>query len=446
MTADPATLLATADLPALGSRIHKARRDQGLTQLELAGTDISPTYVSRIEAGQRRPDIRVARLIAARLSTTVEFLVTGMEPSDADEARLAVRYAELALKSGEAADAEAQLRKLQESHEELGPLAGEITWLHALALEALGRLDDAVALLEQLASSPNGATALQASIALSRCYREAGDLAHAIDVGERARRQASDGGLAGTDDDVRLAATLVAAYHERGDVAYAAQLCQQAIRAAELNASPPARAAAYWNASVLAWKRSKYGEAVSLAERALSLLSESEDERSLARLRTLLGLLLLGQDEPDVGAAQLHLARALEDLQTRDGSTVDQARCEIGLAQALLLAGDIEGAMQRASAALETVRSTAPFVAASATVLIGRVAAATGDTIAARGHYREAVALLSAAQSDREAGQLWYELGELLETAGDDLGARDAFRSAAAAAGLRASAKLAVRV
>ena len=125
MSLDEVSALAEADLVAMGSRIRGARRQRSMTQDDLALNDMSPTYISRIEAGQRRPDLAVARLIAERLGTTVAFLATGVEPEDADEARLALRYAELALKSGEAVDAEAQLQKLLDNPTNLGALLDE---------------------------------------------------------------------------------------------------------------------------------------------------------------------------------------------------------------------------------------------------------------------------------------------------------------------------------
>jgi len=50
--------------------------------------------------------------------------------------------------------------------------------------------------------------------------------------------------------------------------------------------------------------------------------------------------------------------------------------------------------------------------------------------------YREAVLLLSGIGADRGAAQTWFELGGLLEGLGDEAGALDAFRRAAASTGL----------
>src|ERR1700679_3443994 len=144
----PEAHLATVNLIDLGRRLRATRVARGLTQEAVAGKEISGAYVSRIEAGQRRPEPRVAQLLAERLGTTLDYLVTGVEPQYAEEIRLALRYPELALHSGEATDAEVQLRKLLiDSSSDLGPLRPEAEWIHARSLEAIGRLDDAATIL-----------------------------------------------------------------------------------------------------------------------------------------------------------------------------------------------------------------------------------------------------------------------------------------------------------
>ena len=57
----------------------------------------------------------------------------------------------------------------------------------ALTLEALGRLDDAIIELEDHAGRRVRAArdSTRAAVALSRCYRESGDLARAVEIGER---------------------------------------------------------------------------------------------------------------------------------------------------------------------------------------------------------------------------------------------------------------------
>jgi transcriptional regulator with XRE-family HTH domain len=424
----PEADLATVNLTDLGRRLRATRVARGLTQEAVAGKEISGAYVSRIEAGQRRPEPRVAQLLAERLGTTLDYLVTGVEPQYAEEIRLALRYAELALHSGEATDAEVQVRKLLiDSSSDLGPLRPEAEWIHAATI------------LERLAARRTHPLWLPAVIALCRCYREAGDLSRSIDVGQEALRHTEGLGLDGTEDAVRLAVSLVGAYYERGDELYALQLCRSTISQAEKLESSAARASAYWNASIVASRRDDLDEAIRLADKAVTLMADSDDVRSLARLRQQLGLMLLRQNPPDSAQAERHVRKARKDLKDADGSVVDIARCDIVLAQGHLSMGDLDAAEQIAQRAKDLLDGEGAFVEAEAEAILGSVEHQRSNRTEARRHYRLAVAALTAVGADRAAASLWFELGGLFDEAGDAANARDAYRSAAASLGLRTS-------
>jgi transcriptional regulator with XRE-family HTH domain len=61
----------------VGERVRKLRMAAGLSQRELAGPGVTYAYVSRIEAGQRRPSERALRSLAERLGTTAQYLESG---------------------------------------------------------------------------------------------------------------------------------------------------------------------------------------------------------------------------------------------------------------------------------------------------------------------------------------------------------------------------------
>ena len=437
-TASAAGAEGSDELVAIGSRIRELRLARGLRQAEVAGDDISVAYVSRIEAGQRRADSRVLAVIAERLGTTPEQLLTGRDPDDDNRLVLALRYAEMALRTGEVAEAERQLRDLAAE-----PLRGrwreEAQALLAATYEAQGRLAEAADLYEELGGAADGPGWLRARIGLCRCYREAGDLARAIDVGERAQAQLAERGLDGLDEALQLTLTLAAAYFERGDVFHATRLCQQVVAAAEQRGTPAARGSAYWNASVIAYNTGDHHEAVRLAEKALALFGEGDDARNLSRLRLQLGTSLLAQDPPAVEAAEEQLTRARLDLVAAGAGQVDVARCDADLGYARLLAGDLDEAERLAAQSIAEA-TEAPLALAHAHALHARIAVARGDADAARASYRSATAALTGASADREAAQLWYQLGAELDEVGDGDGACDAYRRAAASLGLRASA------
>src|SRR5688572_29033111 len=108
MDARQAGMLKSIDPVELGTRIRSARVARGMTQTDLAGTELSVGYVSRIESGQRRPTGKVFAQIAARLGTQMDELLLGVAPREYDEIRLTLDYAELSLESGQLEEAAAR--------------------------------------------------------------------------------------------------------------------------------------------------------------------------------------------------------------------------------------------------------------------------------------------------------------------------------------------------
>ncbi|MFP5253663.1 MAG: hypothetical protein ACLGH4_07690, partial [Actinomycetes bacterium] len=264
----------------------------------------------------------------------------------------------------------------------------------------------------------------------------------AISAGETALAAYAGRGLAGGDEAIQLTVTVAAAYHERGDVAYAVRLCREAVALAEESGSPRSRASAYWNASVMELEKGAVASAVTMASKALAMLGEESDIRSLARLRSQLGIMQLQLEPPELLEAIRNLTAAREQMEHSGAGQVARLRNEIALAEAALLSGQPAEARQLCAAVFDQARAGAPLVAAHARALEGQAAAADGDVSLATSMFREAVHLLTGVGADRSAGELWLELGALLESVGDHDTARQAYRSAAAAAGLRVRSRV----
>ncbi|MFT4085004.1 MAG: helix-turn-helix domain-containing protein [Nocardioides sp.] len=449
MDASQVELLRTIDPVELGKRIGSARRAGGLTQGELAQGAVSVGYVSRIEAGQRRPTPAVLEALAAPLNVDPADLLLGVSAAEYDDVRLQLSYAELALESGEATEAATKAAEVvsRGSGPTFAPLHERARHVHAAALEALGLLDDAIIELEDLLDDlAPSRQRLKVAIDLSRCYRESGDLNRAIDVGGQVLRGLAGTSLEGVDEAVRLTVTVAAAYFERGDTAHAVRLCQRAARTAERLDSQDARAAAYWNMSMMEAQRGAVRSAVDLAERAIELLREGQSDRDLARLQAQLGMMQLELDPPPLDDVRHNLDRAAELYAWANASPADLARNDVARARVHLLQGEESSARALADDVARRTDPEMPIVAAEAWLVLGQAAMATGDRIGALAAYRRAVELMTGIGADRTAGQLWFELADLLEQTGAVEESRDAYRSAAAAAGLRAPSRRAVRV
>lgn len=437
-----AELLTQCDPSELGQRVRAIRVAQGLTLSAVAGSRMSVAHLSRIESGHRRATARMLQDVASALNVPVEQLLGDVTPRETDEIRLLLDYAELSLESGQAQDAASHVQNALERLESVhaGPLHERARLLNARVAEALGDADAAIIELERIVDDERvtGLLRIRAGIALSRIYRESGDLGRAIDSGERILANLTNWGLDSCDEAVQLSVTIAAAHFERGDAGHAVRVCRTAIERAETLGSPTARASAYWNTSVLQANRGDIASAVDLAERALALLSEGQDARNIARMRALLGRLQLTLDPPAVADALHNLEQAAQELEWSSASPVDRAYTQLGLARASMLSGDLIGCRERVMSVHRISAGRAPLTEAEAMALEGQTYAAEGDVTEAAKLYQEAVMRLSAAGADHGAAQLWFDLAGLLDSVEMGDAARDAYRRAAASTGLRA--------
>ena len=430
--------LRDIDPGLLGRRLRAARVAAGLTQGEAGGPDLSTAYVSRIEAGARRPSARALQTLAERVGVAAADLLRSPEDDPAViELRLTLDYAELALETGEARDAVDQTRSTLAQLASDSPLRERALFLHGRALEAVGDVAEAVTVLEEVALG-EGAHHVQATIALCRSLRESGDLDRALDLGDAALGRLRESPLWGTDESIQLVATVASCYFESGDVTTSARLCREAVATAEQLGSATARASAYWNASIVESHRGRVEAAVVQAQRALSLLGEGRDARNLARLRVQLGIMQLRSVPPAVAEALETLARASTELHESSATPADLGWVRAALARAHLLNGDLDAASACAHLARGTATEadTMPLAMAESAAVLGQVAVLQGDPERAKQLCSEAAQLLSAAGADRATAQVWYELAMCLEQAGATAEALDAYRRAAASTGL----------
>jgi transcriptional regulator with XRE-family HTH domain len=72
----------------VGERIRTRRLELGLSQRELSAPGVSYAYISRIEAGFRRPSVKALRKLAPKLGVSVHWLETGREDPAEQLARM----------------------------------------------------------------------------------------------------------------------------------------------------------------------------------------------------------------------------------------------------------------------------------------------------------------------------------------------------------------------
>ena|SRR6266571_7109270 len=63
---------------SIGDRLHRLRRERGLSQRDVSSPGVSYAYISRIEAGARTPSVKAMRQLAEKLGVSIEYLETGV--------------------------------------------------------------------------------------------------------------------------------------------------------------------------------------------------------------------------------------------------------------------------------------------------------------------------------------------------------------------------------
>jgi len=432
-------LAKRADAAVVGSRLRDARLRTGRTQAQVADGVCSVAYLSRVESGKRRPDPELLAALAERLGVTLAQIVAEDDSEEFNRSRLALDHAELTLVAGDAAAAKATVTRVLATVRRVGPtrLESDAVALAARCDEACGQTHDAIRGYRWVVDHGMlDAAWLRCAVALCRCYREAGELARSIRAGEDALRRLRDLDLTGSTEAIQLSLTLASAYAESGDIGEAERLCRAGVEAAEASDSTAARAAAYWNSSVLEGRRGAMESAIELARKAAVLFDLASEPLHVARLRSLLGIYQLRLVPPRPKEAVELLTQAATELADSSATPQDQARNRLALAHAALLEGFLDQAGQEAAALASAMRGTSPLLAAEAMILSGRVHVAAGEPNDATHAFRQAVMQLSLAGADRAIGQTWFELAGYLDEVGATEEARDAYRSAAAAMGL----------
>ncbi len=429
----------------IGERIRQLRYRRGLSQTKLAAaTGFSVSYISLLESGRRTPTQRSLETIAGTLQCSVEHLRTGRGGTDDRSAELDLRFAELALRTGDAEAAHHHFSKVAAAAAQSGWYEQEFDarWGLARVLELRGDLEGAIDQYECLLTADRPAGSLdriRIAVALCRTYSECGDLNRAIDVGESALDQLAPPLSEGILDDavVDLASTLIGCYFERGDLTRARLLARTALARAEDSGSALARASVLWNAALIEGAQGDVRTARALADRALALYSESDNARAISLLRVMSAGLLLRGPDPVVSEADRLLRQALAELPVV-GSPVDIACAEIELGRCRLLEGDWEIATRTVEAALARLGDNPRLEGARARLLLGHAQLEGGDTEAAVRSYARAASELGSSGALRQAASAWRELAEALAGLGRTDEALDAYRRASDAAGVAA--------
>ncbi|MEW9550152.1 helix-turn-helix domain-containing protein [Nonomuraea sp. NPDC050783] len=430
----------------IGDRVRGLRLNRRMSQAQLAGPDLSDSYVSLIESGKRTPTPVVARLLAERLGCTTEFLLHGIEPRQRIDTELGLRHAELELQHGDPAVAADRFTEIvKAADEENAMLTAQARFGRARALEAQGRLGQAVEAFERLrreaAAHPERLADLPLTIALSRCYQRAGDRLRARDLAAHALEQAERLNVSEGEIAVDLATALVEARGENEsdspELAYVKKVLDTAGVSQVMDRSGEIRS--LWEASVAAATGEDSALAVRLADDAIMAGRESRLALQLARA---------AMHWARMPAAPIEEAERLVSAATGVFAAFPSATGAYGEslvvhARVRLRAGDLTRAAELAGQALEPADERASgTTAAEARLVLATVALELEGS--ADSELATAQRLLSSLDrpvygTDRQAARCWRELGDLYGRVGSVAQQTAAYRKALEAAGVRSA-------
>jgi len=423
---------------AFGEVLRSLRLARNLTQAEVAGDELSVSYISLLESNRRQPSDETVRILARSLGCLPEELYG--EPAEAGQpAALALRYADLSLEAGEITTARAGYEQVLRDGVDDPMLRIRVMLSLAQALQREGRLREAVEMYESCVRSglvdPAHSVSLAAAQGWCRCLFELGELYRAIEVGSRALEELVQLGAEDSEQSVQLLATVANAWYELGELRQAENLLNEGLERAARVKSPRARGAIIWNASIVAAERGRYLEALELADEALSLFRNGADPRMLGMLLTTRGYMLLRTDPPRAQEAVAVLTEAMAMLSVVPDK-VQQAYALTDLSRAHLALGDVEAAISVAERALELLGPSAHLECGRATVALAAAVNAQGDPDRARQLFTEAATILGTLGATRSAARAWVELATTLADRGDLAGAVSAFLQGAKAMNL----------
>jgi transcriptional regulator with XRE-family HTH domain len=373
----------------IGERLRRLRLERGLSQRDLSGPGVSYAYISRIEAGARRPSVKALRKLAEKLGVTAEYLETGAEIAAAEAREL--RLAELELR---------------------------------LRLDNQASEDDLRTILDEALADVDARSALRARIALGLSAAARGDHVGAIEELEQATE--SDLVTAASRPDVYL--TLGHTYATAGSPGRAVELFDHGL--AELKELAPDDVATRIRFSTyLSYALTDLGELQRAKAVVAAVFADSDkvsDPYTRVRLYWSLGRISLEQAKPQAALENFRRAVALLEA-TED--TVHLARAHIACADASITAGDNTEHSLRHLGEAERLLGVKPDADDLAIIRRMQAMCATQERDYAETERLGQSALALALEQPNEYGQAWWAIAEGRAGAGDP-NADDAFREA----------------
>jgi tetratricopeptide (TPR) repeat protein len=404
----------------IGQRLRRLRHERGLSQRELSSPGVSYAYISRIEAGARRPSVKALRMLAKKLGVSADYLETGSEIRDTDERELRIADAELELRlTNNPTEAEKKLERLRDEAVAAGDAvaASRADVALGLAAAAAGRNADAIYQLEAgLSLSPVSPSARPDVYAtLGRAYAATSRPDKAVEVFERSLAQVEEDAPEDLAAQVRFTTYLSYALTDMGDLDRAQSVLDAALEKAEAMIDAYSRVRLYWGLARLNDLQGRPATALDYVRRAIALLAVTDDTLHLARAHLLCGDILMQQGRADDAGKHFDIA---EQLFGTMPEPIDIANLYTDQARRAAQLGDVDEAVRRARAALEAAGDDYPHEKGNALWALAEGLALAGDTEGAHESFRQATTLLEEQGHRRDYIEAYRAWGKFLRRAG----------------------------
>jgi transcriptional regulator with XRE-family HTH domain len=374
---------------SVGERLRRLRLERSLSQRDLSAPGVSYAYISRIEAGARRPSVKALRMLAKKLGVTPGYLETGSDIGDAEARELRLADVELRLRLDGEIDP-VELQGILDEAIEHADIAAATRAQIAIGMNAAARADHAatIAALEAAIESElvSAASRPDVFLTLGYTYATAGRPGRAVELFERGLRELAEHAPEDLATKIRFSTYLSYALTDLGELQRAKAVVAEVAASSEEITDPYTRVRLLWSLGRIALEQARPQLALENFRRAVALLEATEDTLHLGRA---------------------HIACA--DAAITDGNETENAIRHLLQAERLL------GARAERDD-LAVVRRMQSMCAAQ-----------QGDFAAAERLGHEALAM--SPDQPNEHGQAWWAIAEARAGAGDH-DADDAFERA----------------
>lgn len=362
----------------LGVRLRELRRARGLTQAQLAGTELSDAFISQLETGKTGASVHTVRMLAQRLGVPTDSLMETRE-AQTDTLEATLLLGERALAAGKPKEALEIIEPVAERPG--GVLRAKFQRLEGRALVALvdDRSDRAVVLLSaaERMFRAVGQTELEirTRFDLARAHLRRGENDEAASLARECLRALERTEVVDRTLELQIHVHLITMHNVHGDFETADLFARRALKLAEELSDEPSLGELYASLASTRFNQGDSEAALVYAHKALAVYEGIERKHAIIGALNNLAWIATGRGQYVRAEDCLDRAEALaaEARAVYLPGVLAETRAELQLAR-----GDVEGALRYAERALEVTPEDSPTRKCGALMVKARALASKG--------------------------------------------------------------------